>query len=93
MDSGMKPEEAAHEYGLNWIDVLQRYEERKKKLDVKKIFDNRYVPCYNCQLIGKTGKDSMGFPIAYCLSKNIIVDPAIGCNTPKLIINEETKNE
>jgi hypothetical protein len=31
MDSGMKPEEAAHENGLNYIDVLQRYEERSKK--------------------------------------------------------------
>jgi hypothetical protein len=49
-------------------------------------FDNRMVPCYNCQLKGKDGKDSRGLPIAYCLSQRIIVSPEIGCNNPKLII-------
>jgi hypothetical protein len=31
MDKGMKPEKAAHENSLNYIDVLQRYEERRRK--------------------------------------------------------------
>ena len=47
-------------------------------------FDNRSVPCFNCQFMGKTGQDSRGLPIAYCLSQRVIVPPEIGCNNPKL---------
>ena len=54
-------------------------------------FDNRFVPCYNCQLKGKEGKDSRGLPIAFCLSQRIIVNPDVGCNSHKLIVREDTK--
>jgi len=31
MDKGVKPEEAAHGQGLNWVTTLAAYEERKSK--------------------------------------------------------------
>ena len=59
----------------------------KKQNNDRVIFDNRNVPCYNCQLMGKTGKDSRQLPIAYCLTQHIIVNPEVGCNNPKLKTN------
>lgn len=60
-----------------------------KQNNNRPIFDGRSIPCYNCQLMGKEGKDSRNLPIAYCLIQHIIVNPEIGCNNPKL--KEEKK--
>jgi hypothetical protein len=55
----------------------------------KKYYDNRFIPCWNCQLMGKHGKDSHENDIAFCLLQRIIVDPNIGCNNPKLITRKD----
>jgi hypothetical protein len=59
------------------------------KIKNNQSFDNRNIPCYNCQLMGNSGLDSRDLPIAYCLLKNIIVAPEIGCNNPKLKENKK----
>jgi len=45
------------------------------------LVDYRHTKCWNCEYMGKHGKeDARGKPIAWCLLKNHIVAPEIGCS-------------
>ena len=60
----------------------------------QKILKARRNTCYTCTMHGSMGMDyATGKPICWCLAKNCIVGPELGCRFYQPMGTEELKNE